>query len=35
MEINTDMESQETDLFKEFKLIHLQRKKKGHCYQSL
>jgi len=28
MEINTDLESQETDLFKEFKLIHLQRKNK-------
>jgi len=26
MEINTNLESQETDLFKEFKLIHLQRK---------
>jgi len=23
MKINTDLESQETDLFKEFKLIHL------------
>jgi len=27
MEINTDMEFQEIDLFKEFKLIHLQWKK--------
>jgi len=28
MEINTDLESQETDLFQEFKLIHLQQKNK-------